>query len=161
MSHSKASKSAREDQTVGDRHPVLTGVEGGLFATVVMTLFREPTARALPPTAEFLALYLDGEPAEYPVAALVLHLLYGTSAGVVFVPFFAMFGNTDEPETIGLLTGAIYGLASSVFGRRIVLAQVLDLELDTDEVAVFHAGHLIYGLTLGVWVGSRSRIGRS
>ncbi len=147
----------RENQTVDGRHPLLTGVEGGLFATVVMTLFREPTARALPPTAEFLARYLSGEQADYPVAAFVLHLLYGIGAGIVFVPIFTtMIGETDEPETVGLVTGAIYGLAASVFGERVVLARMLNMKLDTDEAAVFYAGHLIYGLTLGVWVGSRS-----
>lgn len=111
---------------MGGRHPILTGIEGGLFVTAIMTLFRAPTARALPPTAEFLAGYFGGEPADYPVTALGLHLLYGAGAGVVFVPVLTrLLEETDEPETIGLLIGAIYGLVASVFGEWVVLAQVL------------------------------------
>ena len=30
------------------------------------------------------------------------------------------------------------------------------MDLATDESAVFHAGHLIYGLALGAWLGSRA-----
>jgi hypothetical protein len=28
--------------------------------------------------------------------------------------------------------------------------------LDADERLVFHVGHLVYGLTLGTWLGSRT-----
>lgn len=162
MSHNNWRESAERNQEVGGRHPVLTGIEGGFFATVVMTLFRAPTARALPPTAEFLAQYLGGRPEDYPVAAFLLHLLYGGSVGIAFVPVSAILvDKTDEPETLGLVTGAIYGLVASVFGEKIVLARILDMHLNTDEAAVFHAGHLIYGLALGAWVGSRSWFGPS
>jgi hypothetical protein len=37
-----------------------------------------------------------------------------------------------------------------------MLQWLLDMDLDTDEPAVFHAGHLIDGLALGAWVGSRA-----
>ena len=157
MNHDNGRKGTDGNQTVGGRHPLLTGIEGGLFATGVMTLFREPTARALPPTAEFLARCLGGEPADYPVTAFILHLLYGIGAGVVFVPVLTtLLDESDEPETVGLVAGAFYGLAASVFGERVVLRRMLEMELDTDEAEVFHAGHLIYGLALGVWIGSRS-----
>ena len=150
----------KKDRSKDGRHPYLTGAEGGFFATIVMTLFREPTARALPPTAGFLAQYLGREPEDYPLPALGLHLLYGTCAGILFAPFLMVLSNsTDEPETVGLIAGSIYGVAMSVFGEKFVLGCLLGMNLDTDEVAVFHAGHLIYGLTLGAWIGSRSWVG--
>ena len=133
------------------------GIRGGFFATLVMTVFRAPTAQSLPPTTEFLERYLRGGANEYTLSSLALHFLYGTSAGAVFGPVFAtVVGETNEPETVGIVVGTIYGLAMSVFGHRVILERFLGMDLTTDEEAVFHAGHLIYGLVLGVWVGSRS-----
>jgi hypothetical protein len=152
-------------ETTGDEHThprlslstVATGLEGGLFATIVMTVFRESTARALPPTAELLSQYLGGERDDYPVASLVLHLLYGIVGGAVFAPILAaMHDEQSHPEATGLVVGSVYGIALSMFGERVVLHRFLGMDLDTDESAVFHAGHLIYGLALGVWVGSRA-----
>ena len=133
------------------------GIRGGFFATLVMTVFRAPTAQSLPPTAEFLERYLRGAANEYHLTSLVLHFLYGTSAGALFGPLSTtVVGETNEPETVGIGIGTIYGLTMSVFGHRVILERFLGMDLTTDEEAIFHAGHLIYGLVLGVWVGSRS-----
>lgn len=139
------------------RHPFRTGVVGGIFATLVMTAFREPTARALPPTAVFVSRYRGGDPEDYPVASLALHVLYGIGGGIGFsLGFGSLVEDADEPETVGLVAGVIYALALSAFGEHVVLGHLLDMDLDTDERAVFHAGHVVYGLALGAWVGSRS-----
>lgn len=135
---------------------VATGLEGGLFATVVMTVFREPTARALPPTAELFSQCFGGDSGDYGVTSLLLHLLYGTVGGVFFAPILAMVHDEGHPEATGLAVGSVYGLALSVFGERVMLRWLLGMDLDTDEAAVFHAGHLVYGLALGAWVGSRA-----
>ncbi|WP_228842374.1 hypothetical protein [Halococcus agarilyticus] len=141
----------------GKRHPLRTGAVGGVFATFVMTAFREPTARALPPTAVFVSRYRGGDPEEYPVTSLALHVLYGIGGGVGFgLAFESIVDDTDEPETVGLVAGVIYAILLSVFGERVVLDCLLDMDLSTDERAVFHAGHVVYGLALGAWVGSRS-----
>ncbi|MFD1511954.1 hypothetical protein [Halomarina rubra] len=135
---------------------VATSAVGGGLATVVMTLFREPTARSLPPTADFLGRWLGGAPEDYPVSALALHLVYGVVAGVVFGALWRRFvPRTSQPELFGILTGSAYGLVLSVFGRRVVLRHLVGMRLDPDEASVFHAGHLIYGVALGGWVGSR------
>ncbi|WP_227376136.1 hypothetical protein [Haladaptatus halobius] len=140
---------------------VKTGFVGGLFGTVIMTAFREPVARSLPPTAAFLSKFVGGEPDDHTVGALLLHLLYGGAAGSVFAPVLAV-GSAEspsslEPETEGLLAGLVYGLALSVFGERFLLERLLEMNLERDERAVFHAGHVMYGLSLGAWVGSRSK----
>lgn len=137
---------------------VTTGVVAGFVATVVMTAFREPTARSLPPTSDFLSRWLGGDSEDYPVSSLLLHLAYGIGGGVVFGLGWNRRGvRTDEPETVGLVLGSLYGVALSLFGEHVVLKYLVAMELDTDESAVFHAGHLIYGLTVGVWFGSRER----
>lgn len=141
----------------GHQSPLRAGSVGGAMATLVMTLFREPTARSLPPTAHFLSRWLGGSPEDYPVSALVLHFLYGVGGGSAFGFGWRWLAPRDEsPETVGLVAGTLYGLAMSVFGERVVLPYLAGETLDGDESVVFHAGHLVYGLTLGVWVGSRS-----
>ncbi|WP_227354957.1 hypothetical protein [Haladaptatus salinisoli] len=136
-----------------------TGFVGGLFGTVIMTAFREPVARSLPPTAAFLSKFVGGEPDDHTVGALLLHLLYGAGAGSVFAPVLAARSTESsslEPETEGLLAGLVYGLALSLFGERVLLEWLLEMNLEQDERAVFHAGHVVYGLSLGAWVGSRA-----
>jgi hypothetical protein len=132
------------------------GAGGGLLATLVMTVFRLPTAKSLPPTAEFLARWVGGAPDDYPVSSLALHFGYGAVAGVLFaLGCERRVERSDRPETVGLVVGAAYGAALSVAGERVVLRRLVGQRLDADESAVFHAGHLMYGLALGVWVGSR------
>jgi hypothetical protein len=150
-------------ETRSERHsdrwrPLGAGLAGGALGTVVMSAFRAPTARSLPPTADFLSRWGGGSPEKYPLASLVLHLLYGVAAGVplgLAWPRLAAWGG--DSERVGLLVGAAYGLVLSVFGERVVVGRLVGMTLDDDESAVFHAGHLVYGLTLGAWVGSRAR----
>lgn len=135
------------------------GVQAGIVATFVMTAFRLPIMRSLPPSANFWAKYIrGGEPEDYPIMGLVLHLLYGTSAGVVFGVLFAIqtAERSIEPEQRGLLWGTVFGLVLSAFGSQVMLKQILNVQLKANELALFHAGHLVYGLALGAWVGSRT-----
>lgn len=138
---------------------ILRGLQAGFVATLIMTAFRLPIMRSLPPSANFWSEYVgDGEPNDYPVIGLLLHLLYGTSAGAVFGGLFTLLDSerTIESEQRGLLWGAVYGMVLSVFGSRGMLQELLDIWLETDELTLFHAGHLVYGLALGAWVGSRT-----
>lgn len=139
----------------------LNGAVGGLLATVVMTAYRLPVAASLPPTARFWAKYVSGgDPGDHPVPALVLHLGYGAAAGTVFGALFRSFvgrsESDDEREAGGVVLGALYALALSVFGERVVLGGLLSTDLDATESLVFHVGHLVYGLSLGSWVASGS-----
>lgn len=123
-----------------------------------MTAFRLPIMRSLPPTADFLAKYLGGEPDRYTIPGLGLHLLYGTLAGGAFGAGYALLSENRsiEPEQRGLVWGAAYGLALSVLGAQVVLPRLADAMPEADELALFHASHVVYGLSLGAWVGSRT-----
>ncbi|ELY46775.1 hypothetical protein C495_06693 [Natronorubrum sulfidifaciens JCM 14089] len=135
------------------------GLQAGFVATLIMTAFRLPILRSLPPSANFWAQYVTGgEPSEHPVAGLALHLLYGVQAGALFGALFALQDaeRSIEPEQRGLVWGSVYGMALSAFGSQFMLKKLLGIRLDTDELALFHAGHLVYGLSLGAWVGSRT-----
>lgn len=150
----------RAEATVVDAvssRPLVLGLEGGLVATAVMTAFRMPISHSLPPTGAFWATFVgSGGPDDHPVPALVLHAAYGALAGAVFAAAFVprVRGSDADRELAGALWGSIYGLALSAFGLRVVLGRLLGMELDRDERLVFHAGHVVYGLTLGTWLGS-------
>lgn len=150
--------SCRSDPVRG----AVRGVVGGVIATAMMTLYRFPLFRALPPTAEFWATFVrGGEPEQYPVAALVLHFAYGGAAGGVFgLAFSQLSFRTERGRRLWALGLSLaYGLALSVFGSRVLLSRLLGEELEPDERAIFHVGHVIYGLTLGTWMSSRERAG--
>lgn len=138
------------------------GVIGGLVATVLMTLYRFPLFRALPPTAEFWAKYVGGgEPEEYFSEGLVLHFLYGAAAGGLFgAAFSRMRFRTERGRRLGAIGLSLgYGVVLSVFGTRVVFKRLLDETLEPDEGTVFHVGHAIFGLTLGTWMSSREHTG--
>lgn len=127
-----------------------------------MTLYRVPIFRGLPPTAEFWAHYVGhGDAEDYPIQGLVLHLLYGVVAGGVFGPLFAVVSRRypAHREPLSVVCGAGYSLVLSLVGTRIIFRRVLDRGLAPDHALVFHVGHLIYGLTLGTWLGSREPLG--
>ncbi len=135
-----------------------------------MTVYRLPVTRSLPPTADFWAQFVgDGAPEDYPVPALVLHFIYGGTAGAAFAA--SLRGresvDADDPrydrqrgpptysgEVPTTVAGLLYGLALSAFGERFVLGGLLDV--DPDDRVAFHVGHALYGITLGAWVGTRT-----
>lgn len=140
------------------RHDLLVGLVGGTIATAVMTTFRFPISRSPPPTAWFWAEFIGGgEPEEYAGRGLVLHLLYGAVGGGVFGALVGphLSGLEVTRERRATLLGAIYGILLSLFGVSVVLERVLGMELEPDERFVFHVSHLVYGLALGTWFGSR------
>ncbi|WP_254762550.1 DUF6789 family protein [Natrinema marinum] len=138
---------------------VLRGIQGGFVATLIMSAFRLPLLRSLPPSANLWSQYVAGDdPRKHSVAAIAFHLLYGISAGALFGVLFSIYdaGRSIEPEQRGLVWGAVYGMALSAVGVQVVLQDLLGIRLEADELAFFHAGHLVYGLSLGAWVGSRT-----
>lgn len=141
--------------------PVALGAIAGFLATVTMTIYRLPIARSLPPTSEFWAQYAPGdrEPAG-PVLSLALHLGYGTVGGIAFGTAFPRLISSESSdakrEIAGLTLGTLYGIALSIVGSRGLLSGMLGMDLDRDERLVFHVSHLVYALTLGTWIGSRT-----
>ncbi len=156
----------RPDRTVGPNwnssQAVGWGILGGLIATTLMTLYRFPLFRALAPTAEFWAQFIGGgKPEQYPIVGMLLHFGYGGAAGGVFgIGFNRIDFSIERDRRLGaIVLSLVYGIALSGFGTRVVLGRLLGEELDPDDAAVFHVGHVIYGLTLGTWLSSRKRSG--
>lgn len=153
----EASTEENGEGPTADPDALAVGVQGGVFATLVMTVYRMPIARSPPPTAEFIEQYVPGvHTGDHPIAALVLHFLYGIGGGLVFGMLHPHRPTQEhEPETWGFFWGMVYGIALSVFGERVVIGRLLGQNLSEDESLIFHAGHLVYGVALGAWVGSR------
>lgn len=158
MEHSKSAHLSKSADAVILVRSFGRGLIGGLISTLVMTAFRIPIARSLPPTAAFWSRFIGhGEASDYPLVGLVLHLSYGMVGGGLFTLLFehriVESENVDEKQ--GTLWGVLFGLVLSEFGVHVVLNRILRMELEPDERFIFHVSHLIYGLTLGAWVGSR------
>lgn len=137
---------------------IVAGTVGGLVATAVMTAFRASISASLPPTAAFWAQYVgSGDPDDHALAAVLLHFAYGATAGLAYAVAAPLPEDEYRAERRGAVTGVVYGLALSAFGERALVEGLLGMELAADERLVFHLGHVVYGLTLGIWVGSRTR----
>ena len=148
---------AAESPPVFTARSLIRAVQGGLFATFVMTAFRLPILRSLPPSANFWAKYVgSGHPEEYTGMGVVLHVLYGVSFGALFGLLYPRMNlPRSATETEGVVWGAAFGLALSAFGERVMLKRMLDMDLEADAETIFHASHAVYGIALGAWVGSR------
>lgn len=156
------SRVARSGRVPGRLRAVRRGATGGLIATAVMTIYRLPVFRAVPPTAEFWARFLGrGDAEQYTGRGIILHFAYGTFAGAVFGPLFgeAARRSTVPREYLGVVSGLVYGVTLSLFGTQVVFRHLLDRDLEPEHELVFHVGHVIYGLTLGTWLSTREPLG--
>lgn len=142
---------------------ILGGAVGGLVATIVMTIVMMGLQRAMGgssplPTAALWAQYVgDGDPGDYMMQGMVLHLLYGVVAGIVFVA-------ATSPLYLGLLTfdtlamavvwGIVYAVVLFVVGTVLWMMIVLGIQPDRGAAVGFLINHLVYGIVLGAWVAS-------
>lgn len=132
----------------------VTGTVGGLVATVVMTGFMVGLGDdSPPPTAAVWAKYVgDGPPTDYVLPGMVLHLLYGIVAGLVFVLAVPALGVSIGSMSTAVLFGLIYGLVLFVGAAVFWMKLVLGMDPEIQQVVLFLSFHLVYGVVLGVWV---------
>lgn len=104
-----------------------------------------------------------GDPEDYTLTALVLHVVYGAVAGGVSGTVFHPLWDeaTGARGHRAMITGVVYSLLLSLFGSTILLSRLLDIDLSGRESLIFHVGHVVYGLALGTWIGTESDVGRS
>lgn len=135
---------------------ILNGLVGGVLATVLMTVLMMALGDdSPPPTAMFLATYVgDGDADEYILPGLVLHLLYGTGAGVVLAAVMPAVGfetaSLIESLGIGLGYGVLLFVGAAVFWMNIVL----DMDPEPGDIGRFVLFHLVYGGVLGAVIGA-------
>ncbi len=134
-----------------------SGLAGGLVATLVMTAFMMALGGdSPPPTAVLWAKYVgDGDPGDYEMHGMVLHLVYGVVAGAVFAVVFTAFdlGFAIDALAGGLAWGVVYGLVLFAVAAAFWMNIVLEAEADAGAIQQFLVFHLVYGVVLGAWTG--------
>lgn len=134
---------------------ILSGLAGGLVATIVMTGFMMAMGDdSPPPTALLWSKYVgEGEPEQYKMAGMLLHFIYGIIAGGVFVAVVLNVGLGVGTLAGGLFWGVIWGLVLFVIGATFWMMMVLGMNPDRKMAMGFGFFHLVYGIVLGAWVG--------
>jgi hypothetical protein len=135
---------------------LIAGLAGGLVATIVMTIVMMVMGDGgPPPTAQLVAKFAGGEPEDYAMPGMVLHMFYGIIAGVVFALGVPALGIVDL-GSIGLAVAAgfVYGLVLMIGGMVFWMRMVIGMEPDGDMMKMFGTVHVIYGVVLGAFIGT-------
>ncbi|SDD24655.1 hypothetical protein [Natrinema hispanicum] len=87
---------------------VRAGLAGGVIATIGMTMSMLVMGDGgPPPTAQVVSTFAGGDPDDYAMPGIVLHILYCIGAGVVFVvgvPLLGLeFGSIGSSVALGLV----------------------------------------------------------
>jgi hypothetical protein len=133
---------------------VIAGLVGGLIATIVMSIVMKFLGGGPPPTAALLAKFMGGEPGDRAKPGMLLHMIYGTGAGLVFavgVPIIGLDLASIVPA-VGL--GLVYGLVLMIGGMAFWLKGIIGMEPDRDMLVTFGIVHVVYGLVLGALLGA-------
>jgi hypothetical protein len=132
---------------------IINGLAGGIVATIVMTVFMMVLGDdSPPPTAALWSKYVgDGPPEEFMPQGMLLHMLYGISAGAAFAVLFTVVGlDISLVTTVGL--GVAYGIVLTIVGAVLWMNVVLDMDPDPQMIGLFTLFHLVYGVVLGGFV---------
>jgi hypothetical protein len=134
---------------------IISGLAGGLVATIIMTGFMMAMGDdSPPPTALLWSKYVgSGESNQYMMQGMALHFIYGIIAGGVFAAISLGIGLGIGTLAGGLLWGFIWGLVLFVIGAAFWMMMVLDMSPDRQMVMGFGLFHIVYGLVLGAWIG--------
>lgn len=135
---------------------LVSGLVGGLVATIVMTVFMMMLGDdSPPPTALFWAKYVgDGRPDEYMMQGMILHVIYGIVAGGVFAGLVPVLGFVSVASLgTAILWGLAYGVVLFVIGAAFWMMMILGMSPEMKMVGMFLFFHLVYGAVLGAWIG--------
>lgn len=133
---------------------LLSGLVGGLIATVVMTAVMMTIGDGgPPPTAALVAKRRGGDPADHAMPGMALHLGYGVVAGAVFAVGAPLLG-LGLSLGVAAALGLAYGLVLTVVGMAFWMRTVIGVEPDRGAMVTFGVVHLVYGLVLGGFVGA-------
>jgi len=134
---------------------ITAGLAGGLVATIVMTAVMMVMGDGgPPPTARFVAKFAGGEPEEYAMPGMALHIVYGVVAGAVFAVGVPLVGLGLGSLAVAVGLGVAYGIVLMIGGMVFWMRAVIGLEPDRDMMVMFGTVHVIYGVVLGAFLGA-------
>lgn len=130
------------------------GLVGGLVATIIMTIVQmRAGGDDPPPTAVLWSKYVGDEgPGAYMMQGMVLHFIYGTSAGGAFGVIAYLVDLDLADSLIGIGSGVGYGIVLFLIAAVFWMNMILKLDADRPQVIMFLIFHLVYGLVLGLWM---------
>lgn len=134
---------------------LLSGLAGGLVATIAMTVFMLALGDdSPPPTAALWAKFVGDEgPESYVPQGMLLHVLYGVGAGVAFALALPLaVGEVTLVNAVGLAVA--YAAVLTVVGAVVWMKGVLGMDPGRATAMQFGFFHLVYGLVLGGFVGA-------
>jgi hypothetical protein len=134
---------------------VIAGLAGGLVATIVMTaLMMVMGDGGPPPTARLVAKFAGGEPEDYAMPGMVLHVVYGVVAGAVLAVGAPVIGVEFESIAVAVGVGLVYGIVLMIGGMAFWMRAVIGMEPDRDMMVMFGTVHVVYGVVLGAFLGA-------
>jgi hypothetical protein len=107
-----------------------------------------------PPTAAFVATFAGGDPEDYAMPGMVLHISYGIVAGAVFAVGVPLLGPSLESTASAAGLGLVYGIILMVGGMLFWMRGVIGMEPDRDMMVMFGSVHVVYGVVLGAFLGA-------
>ena len=134
---------------------VTAGLAGGLVATIVMTAVMMVMGDGgPPPTAGLVAKFAGGDPADYAMPGMILHLVYGVVAGAVFAVGVPLVGLSLGSIGVAIGLGLVYGIVLMIGGMVFWMRMVIGMEPDKDMMVMFGTVHVVYGVILGAFLGA-------
>jgi hypothetical protein len=134
---------------------VTAGLAGGLVATIVMTAVMMVMGDGgPPPTAALVAKFAGGDPADYAMPGMILHLVYGIVAGAVFAVGIPLLGFSLGSIGVAIGLGLVYGIVLMIGGMLFWMRVVIGMEPDKGMMMMFGTVHVIYGVVLGAFLGA-------
>ena len=134
---------------------VTAGLTGGLVATIVMTAVMMVMGDGgPPPTAALVAKFAGGDPADYAMPGMILHLVYGIVAGAVFAVGVPLLGLSLGSIGVAIGLGLVYGIVLMIGGMLFWMRVVIGMEPAKGMMMMFGTVHVIYGVVLGAFLGA-------
>ncbi|WP_231741198.1 hypothetical protein [Halorubrum sp. CBA1125] len=134
---------------------IVAGLAGGLVATIVMTIVMMVMGDGgPPPTAALVAKFAGGDPADYAMPGMILHVIYGILAGAVFAIGVPLVGLSLGSIAVAAGLGLVYGIILMIGGMMFWMRMVIGMEPDRDMMRMFGTVHVIYGVVLGAFLGA-------
>ncbi|SHH01805.1 hypothetical protein [Halobaculum gomorrense] len=134
---------------------ITAGLAGGVVATIVMTMVMMVMGDGgPPPTAALVAKFADGDPEDYAMPGMALHMVYGTVAGAVFAVGVPLVGLSLGAIASAVGLGIAYGIVLMIGGMLFWMRTVIGMEPDKGMMMMFGTVHVVYGVVLGAFLGA-------
>jgi len=134
---------------------ITAGLAGGLLATIVMTAVMMMLGDGgPPPTARLVAKFAGGDPDDHAMPGMILHMVYGVVAGVVFAVGVPLLGLSLGSVALAVGVGLVYGIVLMIGGMVFWMRLIIGMEPDRDMMTMFGTVHVVYGVVLGGFLGA-------